>query len=147
METVSKIASAAQGMLATDMKPVSAICAHVCAFHFYAEDMNRQVQAHHYCSHGVDGMLQWYVSWTRLASRACHLLACLKELLRSVIYDKNAADAKLIGIEYIIPKSMYETLDAEEQRYWHRYADIADHLCSLLPMPFDKLGRPGIPCT
>ena len=59
METVSKVASAAQGMLSNDMKPVSAICAHVCAFHFYAEDMNRQVEAHHYCSHGVDGMLQW----------------------------------------------------------------------------------------
>ena len=50
--------------------------------------------------------------------------------VQCVIYDKNASDAKLIGIEYIIPKEKYDTLDAEEQRYWHRFQPcFLEHCC------------------
>jgi len=32
-------------------KPINRIHCHLCAFHFYAYDMSRQVEAHHYCMH------------------------------------------------------------------------------------------------
>lgn len=31
--------------------PLQGIHMHVCGFHFYNGDMNRQVEAHHFCSH------------------------------------------------------------------------------------------------
>lgn len=38
-----------------------------------------------------------------------------------VIYDSDAPDARLIGIEYIISRRMYEELPEEEQKYWHSH--------------------------
>ena len=77
--------------------PLDAIHAHVCGFHFYNGDIKRQVLAHHYCSHLGDEMLQ------------------------CVIYDSDKADAKLIGIEYIISARLFETLPAEEKKLWHSH--------------------------
>ena len=38
-----------------------------------------------------------------------------------IIYDSNKADAKLIGIEYIISRKLFDTLPAEERKYWHSH--------------------------
>ena len=57
-----------------------------------------QVEAHHFCSHITSDM------------RQC------------VIYDSNKADARLIGIEYIISRKLFETLPMEERKYWHSHS-------------------------
>jgi hypothetical protein len=54
-------------------KPINRIHCHLCAFHFYAYDMSRQVEAHHYCMHYNQDM------------RQC------------AIFDSPEADAGLIG--------------------------------------------------
>lgn len=38
-----------------DFKPVKQICAHLNAFHIYANDPTRCVEANHYCSHLTEG--------------------------------------------------------------------------------------------
>lgn len=38
-----------------------------------------------------------------------------------IIYDSNKADAKLIGIEYIISRKLFDTLPPEERKYWHSH--------------------------
>lgn len=78
--------------------PLNAIHAHVCGFHFYNGEPGRQVIAHHYCSHLSDEMLQ------------------------CVIYDSDKSDARLIGIEYIISKRLFDGLPGEEKKLWHSHA-------------------------
>ena len=77
--------------------PLRSIHAHVCGFHFYNGDMKRQVIAHHYCSHQGE------------------------EVLQCVIYDSDKADARLIGIEYIISEKLFATLPEEEKKLWHSH--------------------------
>jgi hypothetical protein len=71
--------------------------AHLCAFHFYAYDMGRQVEAHHYCTHYNEEM------------RQC------------AIFDTPEADARLIGIEYIVSERLFKTLPDEEKKFWHSH--------------------------
>jgi hypothetical protein len=56
-----------------------------------------QVRAHHYCSHVNEEVRQF------------------------VLYDGPGADAKLIGIEYIISRRLYEGLPPEEKPFWHSH--------------------------
>jgi hypothetical protein len=56
---------------------------HICGYHFYADDMNRQVEAHHYCSHLSDDVMQ------------------------CVVYDSDKPNARLIGIEYIVSDRVF----------------------------------------
>jgi hypothetical protein len=78
-------------------KPVNRMHAHLCAFHFYAYDMGRQVEAHHYCTHYNEEM------------RQC------------AIFDTPEADARLIGIEYIVSERLFKTLPDEEKKFWHSH--------------------------
>jgi hypothetical protein len=66
-------------------------------FHFYAYDMTRQVEAHHYCGHQNEDMRQ-----------------CL-------IYDSPDADARLIGLEYIVSENLFLGLPDEEKPLWHSH--------------------------
>ncbi|XAR59381.1 hypothetical protein NMG60_11015206 [Bertholletia excelsa] len=77
--------------------PINKIHQHLCAFHFYADDMTRQVEAHHYCGHQNEEMRQ-----------------CL-------IYDSPESDARLIGVEYIISEGLFMTLPDEEKPLWHTH--------------------------
>ncbi|KAH0930171.1 hypothetical protein HID58_015898 [Brassica napus] len=77
--------------------PVNQIHQHLCAFHFYAYDMTRQVEAHHFCSHVNEDMRQ-----------------CL-------IYDGPDANARLIGLEYIVTEKLFMTLPDEEKKLWHTH--------------------------
>lgn len=38
-----------------------------------------------------------------------------------VIYDSDETNARIIGIEYIIPESVFKALDVQEKRYWHSH--------------------------
>ena len=77
--------------------PLSAVSTYLNGFHFYADDMGRQVEAHHFCTHLAHDMHQ------------------------CIIYDSNRPGARLIGIEYIISEERYRVLPAEEKRLWHSH--------------------------
>lgn len=57
--------------------------------------MNRQLIAHHYCSH------------------------INQDVRQCVIYDSDRPDARLIGIEYIISEELFNQLSTEEKKLWH----------------------------
>jgi Protein of unknown function (DUF1264) len=38
-----------------------------------------------------------------------------------VIYDGNASDARLMGIEYVVSAKLFATLPAEEKQLWHSH--------------------------
>ncbi|KAL4936584.1 hypothetical protein BDV06DRAFT_204748 [Aspergillus oleicola] len=80
-----------------DFTPPSQICAHLHAFHVYADDPTRCVEANHYCSHITEDLRQ-----------------CL-------IYDSPSKNARLIGIEYMVTPKLFETLPPEERKLWHSH--------------------------
>jgi hypothetical protein len=63
----------------------------------YADEMGRQVEASHFCIH------------------------LRHDLHQCVIFDRNAADARLIGIEYIISRERFRDLPEDEKRLWHSH--------------------------
>jgi Protein of unknown function (DUF1264) len=77
--------------------PLDAMSTFLNAFHFYADDMGRQVEASHFCIHLAHDMHQ------------------------CVIFDANRPDARLIGIEYIISEARFRGLPDEEKRLWHSH--------------------------
>jgi hypothetical protein len=77
--------------------PLEAMTTYLNGFHMYADDMGRQVEATHLCIH-----LQ-------------------HDLHQCVIFDSNKADARLIGIEYIISEARFRQLPEEEKRLWHSH--------------------------
>ena len=86
----------AAGML-QPKHPLDAMSTYLNGFHFYADDMGRQVEAHHFCTHLSADMHQ------------------------CVIYDANKPGARLIGIEYIISKARFERLPEDEKKLWHSH--------------------------
>ena len=78
-------------------RPVDAMSAFLNGFHFYADDMGRQVEANHFCTHLTEDFHQ------------------------CVIYDSARTDAKLIGIEYIVSEKLFRSLPTEEKRLWHSH--------------------------
>ena len=77
--------------------PIEALNAYLDGFHFYSGRMAMQMEAHHYCA------------------------IVNEEVTQCVIYDGNARDAKLMGVEYIISKRLYGTLPAAEKPLWHSH--------------------------
>jgi hypothetical protein len=77
--------------------PLDAMSTYLNGFHFYADEMGRQVEATHFCIH-----LQ-------------------HDLHQCVIFDRNASDARLIGIEYIISEERFRSLPDDEKRLWHSH--------------------------
>lgn len=77
--------------------PLDAMSTFLNGFHMYADDMGRQVEATHFCIH-----LQ-------------------PDLHQCVIFDRNAPDARLIGIEYIISEERFRGLPEDEKRLWHSH--------------------------
>ena len=80
-----------------DLAPITAIGAHVCGIHFYSGNMKRQLIAQHYCSHLSDDVLQ------------------------CIVYDSEKKDARIIGIEYIVSAKIFESLPADEKKFWHSH--------------------------
>lgn len=77
--------------------PISNIHQHLCAFHFYADDMTRHVEAHHFCGH------------------------LNEEVRQCLIFDGPDKESKMIGVEYIITEHMFLTLPDEEKKLWHSH--------------------------
>ena len=78
-------------------RPIEAMSEFLNGFHFYADDMGRQVEANHFCTHLTEDFHQ------------------------CVIYDSNQSNAKLIGIEYIVSERVFKSLPDEEKRLWHSH--------------------------
>lgn len=77
--------------------PLDAMSTYLNGFHFYADDMGRQVEATHFCIH------------------------LRHDLHQCVIFDRNAPDARLIGIEYIISAERFRSLPEDEKQLWHSH--------------------------
>ena len=77
--------------------PIDAMSSYLNGFHFYADDMGRQVEANHFCTHLNEDFHQ------------------------CVIYDSNRSNAKLIGIEYIVSRKLFQTLPDDEKKLWHSH--------------------------
>jgi hypothetical protein len=91
-----KLLCGASSMIA-NFAPINQICDHVVAFHCYSEDIKRQVIAHHYC------------------------VPLNEDFRQCLIYDSDKADARLIGVEFIISQKLFKDLPQEEKKYWHSH--------------------------
>ncbi|KAL9624170.1 MAG: hypothetical protein Q9160_001692 [Pyrenula sp. 1 TL-2023] len=92
-----------------DFKPIKQICAHLNAFHVYADDPGRCVEANHYCSH-------------------------LNEDLRQcMIYDDKKE--RLIGVEYLISDKLFKMLSLAERKLWHTHTFEVRSGMLVLPQP------------
>lgn len=92
----SRILGAGAALLQTKA-PLNAMDLYLNGFHFYADDMGRPVEAHHYCTHLTE------------------------DLHQCTIFDANTAQARLIGIEYIISGRLFAQLPEDEKRLWHSH--------------------------
>lgn len=92
----TKILSAGAEVL-QKFDPINEIHVTVCGLHFYSDAPERQVVAHHFCSH------------------------LNNDILQCVIYDTNKTNARLIGVEYIISEEVFKTLPEDEKRFWHSH--------------------------
>lgn len=77
--------------------PVEAMSTYLNGFHGYADEMGRQVEASHFCIH------------------------LRHDLHQCVIFDRNAPDARLIGIEYITTEERFRQLPEDEKQLWHSH--------------------------
>jgi hypothetical protein len=92
--------------------PLRPMDIYLSGFHVAKKDPSHQMEAHHYCRQVNEDFAQ------------------------CVLFDGNTTDANLIGIEYIISESLFESLPAQEKRYWH------PHNYEILS---GQLAAPGIP--
>ncbi|GAA1128708.1 OBAP family protein [Citricoccus alkalitolerans] len=77
--------------------PLEAMSTYLNGLHMYADEMGRQVEASHFCIH------------------------LRHDLHQCVIFDRNAPDARLIGIEYITTEERFLSLPEDEKRLWHSH--------------------------
>jgi len=96
-ETAKTRALEAGADLLQDKAPLHALNAYMDGFHFYNGNMTVQMEAHHYCGHLSEDVIQ------------------------CVIFDGNAEDAKLMGVEYIVSGALFADLPAEEKHLWHSH--------------------------
>ncbi|EST07647.1 Protein of unknown function DUF1264 [Kalmanozyma brasiliensis GHG001] len=78
--------------------PVDKIHQSLHAFHVVADERGDIVPSVHYC--------------------ACNLTG---DHFQCLIYDSDRADAKLIGVEYMISESKFLALPEDEKKYWHSH--------------------------
>jgi hypothetical protein len=84
--------------LLQDKTPLRKLDAYLDGFHFASGDMASQMEAHHYCGH------------------------LNEEVIQCVLFDGNAADAKIVGVEYIVSAKLFAGLPREEKHLWHSHA-------------------------
>jgi len=100
--------------LIQDTPPVGALNVYVNGFHFVSGDLATQVEAHHYCS------------------------TLSEDVRQCIIFDGNGGDAKLMGIEYIVSRRVFEQMDALERRLWHSH---------VYEVKSGSLVAPGVPAA
>ncbi len=83
--------------LLQDKAPLKKFDAYLDGFHFYNGNMDAQMEAHHYVSQ------------------------LNEDLYQAIIFDGNEANAKIMGVEYIITPKLFKTLSNEEKKLWHSH--------------------------
>jgi Protein of unknown function (DUF1264) len=83
--------------LLQEKSPLHQLNAYLNGFHFYNGNLDAQMEAHHYCGHLNEDVIQ------------------------CVIFDGNEANAKLMGVEYIVSRSVFTQLPVEEKHLWHSH--------------------------
>jgi hypothetical protein len=96
-ETARTKALEAGADLTQDTAPVRTLNAYLDGFHFYNGDIKGQMEAHHYCGH------------------------LNEEVVQCVIFDGNEKNAKIMGVEYIVSRALFEKLPPEEKYFWHSH--------------------------
>ena len=81
--------------LLQDKTPVDQIALYLDGFHADKADPTMQAESHHYCNQ------------------------VNQDFTQCVLYDGNTKAARLMGIEYLILKNLYDALPADEKAYWH----------------------------
>ena len=95
-----------------DKPPIQALNAYLDGFHFYSGRPQEQMEAHHYCA------------------------VLNEDVIQCVIYDGNVAQAKLMGVEYIVTERLFKDLPAAEKALWHSHVH---------EVKSGQLVAPGIP--
>lgn len=98
--------------LLQDKSPVRALDAYLDGFHFVNGKPDAQMEAHHFCGH------------------------LNEEVIQCALFDGNADDGKLVGVEYIISAALFARLPREEKHLWHSHAHEVES---------GQLIAPGIP--
>jgi hypothetical protein len=83
--------------LLQDKSPLRELDAYLNGFHFYNGSPQAQMEAHHYCGHVNE------------------------DLIQCVIFDGNGESAKIMGVEYIVSRVLFEKLPQEEKHLWHSH--------------------------
>jgi len=83
--------------LMQDKTPLRTLNAYMDGFHFYNGNIKGQMEAHHYCGH------------------------LNEEVIQCVIFDGNDEHAKIMGLEYIISRALFEKLPVDEKHLWHSH--------------------------
>jgi hypothetical protein len=83
--------------LMQDKAPVRVLNAYLDGFHFSNGDLQEQMEAHHYCGHLNEDVIQ------------------------CVLFDGNEENAKLIGVEYVVSGAVFAKLPEEEKHFWHSH--------------------------
>jgi hypothetical protein len=78
--------------------PLRQLDAYLDGFHFYSGNLEAQMEAHHYCGH------------------------LNEEVIQCVIFDGNGGDAKIMGVEYIVSREQFVKLPEDEKQLWHSHA-------------------------
>lgn len=81
-------------MLQTN-SPLASLNIYLDGFHAAKEDPTHQMEAHHFC-HQVN-----------------------EDFAQCTLFDGNTRQANLIGIEYIVSETLFESLPEQEKKYWH----------------------------
>jgi Protein of unknown function (DUF1264) len=77
--------------------PLAALNAYLDGFHFYNGQLKSQMEAHHYCS------------------------TLNEDVTQCAIFDGNAKDAKIMGVEYIVSGRLFAGLPSQEKHLWHSH--------------------------
>ena len=80
-----------------DKTPLRKFDAYLDGFHFYNGNINAQMEAHHYVNQ------------------------LNEDLYQAIIFDGNGADAKIMGVEYIVTAKLFKSLSDEEKKLWHSH--------------------------
>ncbi len=78
-----------------NVTPVKQFDIYLVGFHPMKDNPSMQMEAHHYCNQVNEDFAQ------------------------CVLFDGNTKTANMNGLEYIISEKLFNTLPAEERKYWH----------------------------
>jgi len=98
--------------------PLKSFHQHVIGVNCYAGNTQRQIPVHTFC--------------TQLGP----------EVYQCLIYDTDESDARLIGVEFMISRSLFEALPNDEKKYWHSHVgDVKHGLMTFPGLPYAVEGK------